>query len=178
MILGFLIGINNLSGSPLPFRPVQETVIKKIKTKTNKLITISLITGSGASANTIKISTKGFLKDVPVLIKDADPFKKVLVGDLDKNGFDEIYIITQSAGSGSDETVYGYTSLKDQQLGKISIPKLTEKGYMGHDDFSLSGTVLKRSYPVYKEKEASCCPSGGSKTLTYTLKNTQLMLSK
>jgi len=41
---------------------------------------------------------------------------------------------------------------------------------MGHDSVYIEGSRLYRKFPVYKEGDANCCPSGGTKTIKYTLK--------
>ncbi|WP_426478090.1 hypothetical protein ACP3T3_00985 [Chryseobacterium sp. CBSDS_008] len=155
-----------------------EVLLKKIKTKTNKTINIYQTKNNKTGMYTVRIATSGFLKKSSTFIKDTDPVKDVLVGDLDKNGFDEIYIVTQGVGSGSYESVFGFTSVKDQQLAPITIPALTMKGYMGHDNFQLSGGKLKRTFPIYKDKDSNCCPTGGKNTIMYTLIGTKLVLSK
>ena len=74
---------------------------KEYKTKTGKTIIISETHPVGQSLSTIEISTTGFEHDYREVYEDRDPISDVFVADLDGNGFDEIYIITTSAGSGS-----------------------------------------------------------------------------
>ena len=71
------------------------------RTKTGKTIIISITHPVGQSLNTIKISTKDFEHNYPEIYEDRDPISDLFVADLDGYGFDEIYIITTSAGSGS-----------------------------------------------------------------------------
>jgi len=91
---------------------------------------------------------------------DVDPISKVLVGDLDANGFDEIYVITTAAGSGSYGNIYGIASNKDKSVSIISIPKVSEEdlkkggnfeGYEGHDEFEIVENSLSRRFPVKGE---------------------------
>jgi hypothetical protein len=81
---------------------------KAYKTKTGKTIIISETHPVGRSLSTIEISTKGFEHNYADTFEDKDPISDVFVADLDGNGFDEIYIITTSAGSGSYGTVLGW----------------------------------------------------------------------
>ena len=61
----------------------------------------------------------------------------------------------------------------------IYIPEISEKdllpegvfyGYMGHDSIYISDNKIHRKFPIYKDGDANCCPSGGNKTLGYELK--------
>jgi len=99
------------------------------------------------------------------------------VADINSDGFDELYLITQSTGSGTYGTIYGFTSNNDKSITPIYIPKISEKdlkgnfkGYMGHDSIYISNNKLFRKYPVYKEEDANCCASGGDKSIQYILK--------
>jgi hypothetical protein len=91
---------------------------------------------------------------------DVDPINKVLVGDLDANGFDEVYIITIAAGSGSYGKVYGVSSNSDKSISMISVPEVTEadmkkggkfEGYEGHDEFEIVENSLSRVFPIKGE---------------------------
>ena len=86
--------------------------------------------------------TPDFEHNFSEIFKDKDPVSNVLLADLDDNGFDEIYIITTSAGSGSCGNVLGFASNKDKSLSMIHFPEIQEsdpnfKGYMGHDAFTI-----------------------------------------
>lgn len=50
---------------------------------------------------------------------------------------------------------------------KINLPDLDDEAYMGHDTFRLEGKTLIREYPIYKNGDPNCCPSGGTKTIKY-----------
>jgi hypothetical protein len=72
------------------------------------------------------------------VFEDRDPISDVFTADLDGNGFDEIYIVTTAAGSGSYGTILGFASNKDKSLSMIHFPEVREgdetfEGYMGHD---------------------------------------------
>jgi hypothetical protein len=96
------------------------------------------------------------------------------LADLDGNGFDEIYIITKSAGSGSYGSVLGFASNKDKSLSMINFPEIREgdahfQGYMGHDAFRIEGQKLIRIFPVYKKGDTNENPTGGRRKLVYGL---------
>ena len=74
---------------------------KEYRTKTGKTIIISETHPVGRSLSTIRISTKGFEHNYAEVFENKDPISNVFIADLDGNGFDEIYVITRSVGSGS-----------------------------------------------------------------------------
>ena len=147
---------------------------KEYKTKTGKTIIISETHPVGQSLSTIEVSTKDFEHNYPEIYKDRGPISNVFVADLDGNGFDEIYIITTSAGSGSYGTVLGFASNKDKSLSMINFPEIQErdenfKGYMGHDTFKIEDQKLVRNFPIYKEGDTNQNPTGGTRKLVYGL---------
>jgi hypothetical protein len=149
-------------------------VPKKYKTKTGKTIIILESHPVGRSLSTIQISTKGFQHNYLEIYEDIDPISNVILADLDGNGFDEIYIITSSAGSGSYKTVLGFASNEDKSLSMIHFPGMQEgneklEGYMGHDSFKLEGQKLVRTFPIYEEGDPNLNPTGGTRKLVYGL---------
>jgi hypothetical protein len=147
---------------------------KEYRTKTGKTIILSETHPVGQSLSTIEISTKGFEYDDAQTYEDRDPISNVLVADLDGNGFDEIYIIATSAGSGSYGTVLGFASNKDKSLSMINFPQIEEndvnfKGYMGHDTFKIEDQKLVRIFPIYKQGDTNENPTGGRRKLVYGL---------
>jgi len=147
---------------------------KEYKTKTGKTIILSETHPVGQSLSTIAISTKGFEHNYAEVFEDRDPISDVFVADLDGNGFDEIYIITTSAGSGSYGTVLAFASNKDKSLSMINFPKIEEddenfKGYMGHDTFKIEAQKLVRIFPIYNEGDTNRNPTGGKRKLVYGL---------
>ena len=108
------------------------------------------------------------------IYQDRDPISHVLLADLDGNGFDEIYIITTSAGSGSYGTVLGFASNKDKSLSMINFPGIQKgdedfEGYMGHDTFKIEDQKLIRTFPIYKKSDTNQNPTGETRKLVYGL---------
>ena len=133
---------------------------KEYKTKTGKIIVVTENHPQGTSLSNISIALKDNEGSV-LHFNDMDPINKVLLADLDNNGFDEIYIITLSAGSGSYGNVIGIASTNDKSLTKINFPELTEpdlkigtnfEGYEGHDIYEIKDKFLIRSFPVKTPK--------------------------
>jgi hypothetical protein len=147
---------------------------REYKTKTGKTIIISETHPVGQSLSTIKIITKDFEHNYPEIYQDRDPISDVFVADLDGNGFDEIYIITTSAGSGSHGTVLGFASNKDKSLSMINFPEIQKgdenfEGHMGHDSFKVEDQKLVRIFPIYNQGDTNQNPTGGTRTLVYGL---------
>jgi len=144
------------------------------KTKTGKTIIVSETHPVSQSLSTIRISTKGFEHNHGEVYEDRDPISDVFVADLDGNGFDEIYIITTSAGSGSYGTVLGFASNKDKSLSMINFPEIRKgdenfEGYMGHDTFKIEDQNLVRVFSMYNEGDTNQNPTGGTRKLVYGL---------
>jgi hypothetical protein len=147
---------------------------KAYRTKTGKTIILLETQPVGGSLGTIEITTRGFEHEFQEAFADRYPISDVFVADLDSNGFDEIYIVTTAAGSGSYGTILGFASNKDKSLSMIHFPEMREgdahfEGYMGHDTFTIEGRKLVRIFPVYQEGDTNANPTGGRRKLVYGL---------
>jgi len=164
----------------LPSEPISSLQSQEFTTQSGKVF--ELIEHSDENGLfDFHIVPKGFEfseKDTMV-IKGADRISNVFLADLDQNGFEEIYLITQSDGSGSYANIYGYSSNADKSISPIYVRPIEEvdlaagalfEGYMGHDSIFMDGAALKRVFPKYQEGDANCCPTGGKTTLMYKLK--------
>ena len=94
--------------------------------------------------------------------------------DLDDNGVPEIYVMVQSAGSGSYGKLLGYTLNSKRGLTAIQVPELTtiagaSEGYMGHDTFTVTKGAVVQSFPVYRPGDINAHPSGGERRIQYRL---------
>ncbi|NPA36774.1 MAG: hypothetical protein GXO47_07985 [Chlorobi bacterium] len=168
---------NNEIGEAKENRAKETNEGMRLVTGTGKEFIVQ-VKSSGASMNDIFVIPKGFenTKDT-FKLKDADPVENIFLADLNGDGYDELYVITVAAGSGSYATIYVWSSNKDKSVTPVYVRELPEKeqeevfkGYMGHDSVYVAGNCLYRKFPVYKEGDASCCPSGGTKTIKYALK--------
>ncbi|MCB2170904.1 MAG: META domain-containing protein [Deltaproteobacteria bacterium] len=149
-------------------------VSQTYRTKTGKTIVVSQTHPAGRSIGTIEVRTEGFEHNYGEVFEDRDPISDVFTADLDGNGFDEIYIVTKAAGSGSYGTILGFASNKDKSLSMIHFPEVQEgdeafEGYMGHDSFTIEGRKLVRIFPVYQEGDTSANPTDGRRKLVYGL---------
>ena len=166
LIVGLIVGIASCTNA--------QSFSKEYKTKTGKTIIISETHPVGQSLSTIKISTKDFTHNHTETYENVDPILDVFIADLDGNGFDEIYIVTTSQGSGSYGNVMGFASNNDKSLSMIYFPDMQKeddmfKGYMGHDVFTIEGQKLVRTFPLYNEGDTNQKPTGGKRKLIYYL---------
>jgi len=162
-----------------PKAPAPSINAQEFQTKTGKTWIISEEKISASQSN-LQIGTRGFsaVKD-SVKIEGTDPLEQVILADLNKDGFEEVYLITRSTGSGSSATLHGFGSNKDKSFSGIHVQEVTDKdvykggkfeGYMGHDSIYLQGSLLARQFPVYKDGDANAAPTGGKRIIFYTLK--------
>ena len=150
------------------------TVLRKeYLTKSGKTFLILQDTSLGASVSKVQIILRGFSDlEYRINLGAIDPVQDVLQSDLDGNGYEELFIITQSAGSGSYGTLYGFVSIEDTMVSRIEFIPSSAKSdynYMGHDAFSIEDNYLIHTFPLYKESDANANPSGGYAKMFYTL---------
>jgi len=149
----------------------------RLKTKTGKEFHVIEYRKS-ASLSDLSVVPVGFEEVNDTMhIMDADPVSEVFTADINNDGFDELYIITRSAGSGSYATVYAYSSNRDKSVTPVYVNPPTDQeykkifeGYMGHDSVYVSENHFYRKFPVYRKGDDNCCPSGGTKVIEYVLK--------
>ena len=153
---------------------------QEYKTKSGKTISITETHPVSQSLSTIRILSEGFEYEFDETIEDTDPIKDVFLTDLDTTGFDEIYIFTVSAGSGSYGRIIGIASNRDKSMSMINFPEIANSdpifdGYMGHDDFTIQNQRLLRSFPIYREQDTNADPTGGVRRIVYMLKPGEAM---
>jgi hypothetical protein len=168
------VTVSDIQVSPKEAKDTSSDALREYKTKTGKTIIISVTHPVGQSLSTIEISTKDFEHNYQEIYEDRDSISDLFVADLDANGFDEIYIITTSAGSGSYGTVLGFASNRDKSLSMINFPEIQEgdknfEGYMGHDTFKIENQKLVRIFPIYNKGDTNQYPTGGTRKLVYGL---------
>lgn len=132
----------------------------EMKTNTGKTIIANETHPKGASLSNVSVYFQGDSTGA-LTFTDIDPVSTMVVGDLDKNGFDELYMISTSVGSGSYGTINGVSSNKDKSLSLIFVPEMDENdkkpgklfdGYEGHDEYAIENGVLIRRFPFKGDK--------------------------
>lgn len=133
-----------------------ESHLKEIITSTSKTVVLETAHPKGASLTDITVYFKHDTTS-KLTYNDKDPVSSFFAADLDGNGFDEVYIITTAAGSGSYGNVWAFSSNKDRSFSFVYFPELVEAdlkpgkpfhGYEGHDVFKVEGNRLVRNFRV------------------------------
>ena len=87
------------------------TTTKEFQTNTGKIFRVHTDYSLGESICMVQIETQNFENNNATYdLGNLDPVQELFLADLDQNGYEEIYIVTQSAGSGSYSNIYGISS--------------------------------------------------------------------
>lgn len=151
----------------------------ELKTESGKEFIVQMDYSKGASICKVKVVTRGFIiANTEHEFGDIDPVSDIFLADLDDNGFEEIYIVTTSAGSGSYSTIYGVASNSDKSTSVIYVREISEvgkqkaqmfEGFMGHNSFTIEKGTLINTFSVYKEEDSNARPTGGIRKIEYEL---------
>lgn len=96
------------------------------------------------------------------------------VEDLNSDGSPELFVFTQSEGSGSYGNVYAFSVNNKKSMSPVYFKPTAENseinnGYMGHDTFSLIENTLGQRFPIYSEGDTNANPTGGTRQISYKL---------
>lgn len=153
--------------APREFNTKSGKTFKVITRTLNQSLTDILVVGIGFSNSSDSIK---FL--------ESEPFNSAFLADLNNDGFEEIYIITKSSGSGSYLNIHAVSSNSDKSYSLITVQPINEKdtqpgknfeGYMGHDNITVEKDALVREFPVYKQDDTNDKPTGGNRKIYYKL---------
>jgi hypothetical protein len=131
-------------------------------------------TGDGSIGN-VTITPSGLEADNAPITRETDGRVMLAeVGDLNVDNSPEVYVYTQSAGSGSYGGLIAYAANDRKSLSEIYLPPVAEnpeasKGYMGHDEFAVVENTLVQRFPIYKDGDTNAAPTGGTRQLQYKL---------
>lgn len=123
-------------------------------------------TGQG-STQQLTIQPYGFKSDNRTITQKIDgQVIDAEVGDLNVDGYPELLVYTQSAGSGSYGNVIAYSSNRNRSLSQVAFPNIAEhakagKGYMGHDEFAVVESTLVQRFPIYRDQDTNHQPTSG-----------------
>ena len=136
--------------------PVSEPVTREIVTRSGKKWLIHQTPLTDPDYVNVSVESQGFAHDQAAIdLGEIDPLIQVRLADLDKDGFEELYLITQSAGPEAYGTLYGFYSDHDQDVLLISYegasPYTTKEGgpfegYQGGDVFQFAEGRLTNSF--------------------------------
>ena len=142
-----------------------------------KDISFDIKTKGSGSLRQLVIQPKGFEETNKNVELEIDgKVTDAHVADLNSDGFPELLIFTQSAGSGTYGNVIAYSANGAKSMSQVYFPPTSEnpklnKGYMGHDSFLINESILIQEFPIYKEGDPNSNPSGGIRRIQYKLVN-------
>ena len=132
-------------------------------------------TGEG-SIQQLTIKPYGLKIDNSTINRDTDgSVTNAEIADLNSDGYPELLIYTQSAGSGSYGDVIEYSVNVGKSMSSIYFPPITNnpkanKGYMGHDEFAVGELTLLHRFQTYNEGDSNSNPTGKNRQIQYKLK--------
>lgn len=128
--------------------------------------------GAG-SLQQVEVRLRGFPDSLSKILLNCEPITGADAADLDGDGYPELLIYAQSAGSGSYGNVIAYTYAPQSGFRPIRMPDLSEdsllnEGYSGHDRFQLEGTRLLRRFPMYGPESTNSEPLDSTRIVFYS----------
>lgn len=132
----------------------------ELKTQTGKVFIINETHPKGASLSDVKIYLQGDSTGA-LSFTNMDPISSAITADLDKNGYDELYLVSTSVGSGSYGNIVGVASNRDKSISYVFVPEMDPNdklpgklfdGYEGHDQYAIENGTLIRRFPFKGDK--------------------------
>ncbi|MEI6819362.1 MAG: PliI family lysozyme inhibitor of I-type lysozyme [Verrucomicrobiota bacterium] len=138
-------------------------------------ITFHVTCPNEGSVNRVKIVPSGLTEDNKPIDVEVDGYVTgAEVADLNADGSPEIYVYTQSAGSGSYASLIAYAANRNKSITPVTLPDLSKDkkasaGFSGHDTFAVVENRLIRRFPLYKKTDTNSQPSGKTRQIQYRL---------
>ncbi len=139
--------------------PVGAPLTKEFTTLTGKTWIVRQTMLSDSSLVNVSVQVRGFSGDsIAIEFGEVDPVIAIYQADLDKDGFEELYLVTRSTGPEAYGTVFGLCSNQDESVSMISFEGATPYntkagepygGYQGKDAFLIENGVLINTFPAY-----------------------------
>jgi hypothetical protein len=155
--------------------PVSEPITREMVTRTGKKWLVHQTPLSDPAYVNVSVESKGFVNDqAPIDLGEIDPVVQVKLADLDKDGFEELYLATQSADPEAFGTLYGFYSDQDKDVLLVSYEGASPytmkeggpfEGYLGGDVFLFGDNSLANSFQVKLPQSASA----GKREVRYKL---------
>lgn len=156
---------------------LNSTNYKEYRTRSGKIISITEAHPISENLSTVTISSACLHLETPIVLKDINPIEKVIVTDLNKDGYDEIYITTRSVDTNSFSELFGFASNKDKELTQINLQSNRKEkkkagifdGCLGHEIYTFKKEAIVLEFPIYIEKNGKSNPTGNTRVVTYAL---------
>lgn len=128
------------------------------------------------SLQQLSIQPSGLSVDQRPIIMDTEPVAGAEIDDLNLDGFPELLIFTQSAGSGSYGKVIAYSVNNGKSISQVTFLATNEnprinKGYSGHDQFTVVNNQLVQTFPIFEKNDTNSMSKAKSRVVTYKLKD-------
>ena len=146
------------------------------KVLAHKNISFKVTADGKGSLQKLIIQPSGLSADNREITLETDPLVDAQVMDLNGDGYPELLLFTQSAGSGSYGKVIAYSVNNGKSVSSVTFPltsdnKKISKGYMGHDKFTIENNQLVQRFPIYEGGDSNSKPSGKVRVIIYRLKD-------
>ncbi len=156
---------------------LREQEKKSSFTKTLSLqgIAFKINATTSGSINALTIQPSGLEIDNRKVVHEIDGIvTNAEIDDLNSDGWPEVLIYINSAGSGSYGSVIGYSVNDGKSMGRIYYPNIMDnpeasQGYMGHDEFGIVETTLVQRFRTYNEGDYNANPTGEMRQIQYKL---------
>nr|WP_298992432.1 PliI family lysozyme inhibitor of I-type lysozyme [uncultured Polaribacter sp.] len=159
---------------PIDQNQIDQTKFNKVLNLQDVGFNVSTIKKEGK--NTLTIFTFGLKEQEynETINIEGEVVVNAEVEDLNSDGSPELFVFTQSVGSGSYGNVYAFSVNNKKSMSEVYFQPTAEnskinKGYMGHDEFSLIENSLGQRFPIYKEGDTNAAPTGGTRQISYKL---------
>jgi hypothetical protein len=172
-----IVNTNQQTGMTTPQPPAESTTKGDAsfhKLLTHKNISFDITAKGKGSLQQLTIKSSGLSEDNRNITLQTEPVVGAEVGDLNADSYPELLVFTQSAGSGSYGKVIAYSVNNGKSMSQVTFPGTGKnpqinKGYMGHDRFTIKNKQLTQTFPLYKDGDQNSGPTGKTRTVTYKL---------
>ena len=96
------------------------------------------------------------------------------IDDLNQDGYPDLVLFIYTDSNAVNGTVYCFSSEANKEIVPGLLPDVVldskiNKGYKGHDTFSLLEGTLLQQFPVYNPGDEKDKPTGGSRVVQYRM---------
>lgn len=136
-------------------------ITRTFKTASGQSIRVEMVKPDSAISGLVSIMPINFARGIELKYK-ADSITNFLQGDLDKDGFDELYLVTRESNKSEDADKSGLIAIASNQDNSLepilftdSIPAGLPAGmaYKGQDGYSIQDSLLIRTFPLFQSKD-------------------------